>query len=72
MPVLSRCMELGGTVGGGVQYLHGSLCPVRVIVPTFFGSAVLLYLMVKHGLPSALWLLCLPDERAAHVFLEMG
>lgn len=48
--VLSRCLQLGGTVrvrGGEGRYSASkSLCQVRIIVPIFFGSAVFLYLMV--------------------------
>lgn len=69
MPVLSRSMELGGTVGGGVQHLQGSLCPVRVIVLHSLVVLFFLYLMVEHGLPSVLWLLGFPGEGRAQVSL---
>lgn len=56
MPVLFRCMELGGTVGERYSTSKG-LCPVSVIVPTFL---VVLFFFVPDGLPSALWLWCFP------------
>lgn len=50
VPVLSRYLQLGGTVrvrGGKGRYSASKcLCQVRIIVPIFFGSAVFLYLMV--------------------------
>lgn len=67
---LSRYMELGSTSGRG-QHLQGSLCPFRVIIPILFDGTGFFYLMIKHGLPAALWLLCFCGERRAHVSLEM-